>query len=219
MRKYHYLLALPVGLTILACESQPEKQLVASFVDAVQKKDETALGRVSLVPFEEKVEAWEIVEVSTPTSTPFQLKAMREERVEIKKKLEAMIEENDAYVREHEEIYLKYKPQKDKDPEKKFTGAMAEFDEEWTRRLDEQKALDEKFTQTGEAVDALIKAAALSTNVPGLGSSFDGDVNEMKAKVKLDQKDYTFTMKQYALVNQTNNMEPMARWIITDISE
>ena len=45
MRKLHYLLALPLGLTILACESQPEQQLMASFVDAVQKSDETALGR------------------------------------------------------------------------------------------------------------------------------------------------------------------------------
>ena len=91
MRTFHYLLALPLGLTILACQSQPEQQLVASFVDAVQKSDENALGRVSLVPFEEKVEAWEIVEVSAPTTAPFQLKAMREERVEIKKKLDEMI--------------------------------------------------------------------------------------------------------------------------------
>ena len=78
---------------------------------------------------------------------------------------------------------------------------------------------DQKIRDAVKAIDAVKKAAALSTSTPGLGARFDGDVLERAAKVKLDDKDYTVTLKQYALVNTEHNIRPMTRWIITEIQE
>jgi len=111
------------------------------------------------------------------------------------------------------------KPRKDKDPETKFTGKLKEFDEEFSALLKAQTDQDQKIRDAGKAIDALKKAAALSTNTPGLGTKFEGDVLEKKAKVKFDNKDYTVTLKLYALVNTEHNIRPMTRWIITDIQE
>jgi hypothetical protein len=203
----------------LACSSEPERRVLTTFVNAVQAGDEAAAAQVSLVEFPGEVSSWEIVEVGPETSAPFQLAKLQKERLEMEEALDAMIKKNDQWLQDNEELYYEYKPKKDDDPEATFTGKLQEFDEEFTARMDEQKALDQKIRDAEDAIDALKKAAALSTNTPGLGSSYDGDVLAKEAKVKFDDKDYTVTFKQYALVNTEHNMRPVSRWIITDIRE
>lgn len=219
MRNVPFLGLISILALGLSCSSEPEKRVLASFVNAVQAGDAAAAAQVSLVEFPGDVATWEIVEVSPESSTPFQLAALREEQAEMVKALEAMIEDNDQFLRDNEELYYEYKPRKDKDPETKFTGKLKEFDEAFAARMDEQNELDQKIKEAGDGIDALKKAAALSTNTPGLGTSYDGDVLEKKATVKFDDKSYKVTLKQYALVNTEHNMRPVARWIITDISE
>lgn len=203
----------------LSCSSAPEQSVLTSFVNAVQAGDEAAAAQVSLVNFPGEVTTWEIVEVGPESSAPFQLANLLEERMAMEKELDDMIAANDEYLRDNEKLYYEYKPKKDEDPEATFTGALKEFDEEFTARMDAQKALDAKIREGDDAIDDLKKAAALSTGTPGLGSNYDGDVLAKEAKVKFDDKDYTVTFKQYALINTEHNMRPVSRWIITDIRE
>ena len=214
------ILALASILALgLAC-SQPEQRVLTTFVNALQAGDEAAAAQVSLVKFPgEEVTTWEIVEVGPESSAPFQLANMQAERAKKVKQLESMIERNDLFLQDNEELYYKYKPRKDKDPEATFEGKLKEFDEELTARLEEMNALDQEIKDAGEELDRLKKAAALSTNTPGLGSSYDGDVLAREATVKFNDKNYTVVLKQYALVNTEHNMRPVARWIITDIRE
>ena len=219
MRTVQILALASIAALGLACSSQPEQQVLTNFVNAVQAGDDAAAAQVSLVEFAGDVSTWEIVEVGPESSAPFQLAKLTEERSEMVKELEATIEKNDEFLRDNEELYYEYKPKKDEDPEATFTGKLAEFDEEFTARIDGQNALDQKIRDAGEDIDALKKAAALSTGTPGLGSSYDGDVLSKDAKVKFGGKDYTVTLKQYALINTEHNIRPVARWIITDIRE
>ena len=214
------LLALVLlAALVLSCSSQPEQQVLESFVNAVQAGDEAAAAQVSLVEFPGDVSTWELVEVGPESSEPFALAKLQEERAAMVKELEEMIANNDQFLRDNEELYYQYKPKKDKDPETKFTGKLKEFDEAFSARMDEQTALDKKIREAGNGIDALKKAAALSTNTPGLGASYDGDVLQKQATVKFDGKSYKVTLKQYALINTEHNMRPVSRWIITDISE
>ena len=219
MRTVKILALSFIAALCLSCTSQPEQRVLTAFVNALQAGDDAAAAQVSLVEFPGKVSTWEIVEVGPESSEPFQLHKLQEERSTMVKDLEAMVAKNDLFIQDNEELFYEYKPRKDKDPETEFTGALKEFDEDLSARMEKQNALDQQIRDAGVVIDALKKAAALSTNTPGLGSSYDGDVLGKEAKVKFDDKNYTVTFKQYALVHTVNNLRPMARWIITDIQE
>jgi len=220
MRKLQVLGLFSIAAIVVSCSSEPERGVLGTFVTAVQSGNADAMGHVSLVEFPgEGIAAWEIVEIGPETTEPFPLADLQEELIETEEELEETIEENDAFVRDNEELYLEYKPKKDEDPDAEFTGELKEFDEEFSARMEEQKALAERIEEIKDSIDAVKAAAALSTSTPGLGSSYDGDVLQKNVHVRFDGKDYTVTMKQYALVNTSNNLEPMTRWIITDINE
>ncbi len=219
MRTFKILALSFIAALGLSCSGQPGEQALTTFGNAVQAGDEDAAAQVSLAEFPGKVATWEIVEIGPESSEPFPLIKLIEERTAMAKELEAMVEKTNVFLQDNEELFYEYKPRKDKDPETNFTGKLKEFDEEFSALMKAQTDQDRKIRDAGEAIDALKKAAAFSTNTPGLGTKFEGDVLEKKAKVKFDNKDYTVTLKQYALINTEHNIRPMARWIITDIRE
>ena len=219
MRTVQILVLSFIAAVGLSCTGQPGERELTAFGNAVQAGDEAMAAQVSLVEFPGKASTWEIVEIGPESSEPFPLIKRIEERTAMAKELEAMVEKTNVFLQDNEELFYEYKPRKDKDPETKFTGKLKEFDEEFSALLKTQTDQDQKIRDAGKAIDALKKAAALSTNTPGLGTKFEGDVLEKKAKVKFDNKDYTVTLKLYALVNTEHNIRPMTRWIITDIQE
>ena len=214
-----YILALSCSIAALglSCTGEPGERALTTFGNAVQAGDKTAAAQVSLVEFPGEASTWEIIEIGPESSEPFPLMKLLDERKEMEKDLEAMVETTTAFLQENEDAYYEYKPRKDKDPDTEFTGKLKEFDEEFGALMKKQTDQDDKITDAGTAIDALKKAAALSTNTPGLGASYDGDVLERTAKVKFDDQDYSVTLKHYML--QRDNMKPMTRWIITDIRE
>ena len=215
------ILALTIFIAALglSCTGEPGERALTTFGNAVQTGDELAAAQVSLVEFPGTVSTWEIIEIGPESSEPFQLMELIEERGEMAKELEAMIAKTNIFLQDNEELSYEYKALTDKDPEREFTGELQVFDEEFTALLKNQTDQDAKIEEAGKAIDALKTAAALSTSTPGVGASYDGDVLERTAKVKADGKDYTFTLKHYALVNTEHNIKPMTRWIITDIQE
>jgi hypothetical protein len=218
MRKYQILALLVFLSSALAC-TPPEQTTLSEFVTAVQSGNETAVNQVSLVESPSEFSTWEIGEIGPESSEPFQLIELLDGRAATVQELEATMKANDTYLQENEELYLKYKPLKDKDAETAFTGELAAFDEEYSARMEKQKGLNREISQTGRRIDEVKKAAALSTRTPGITSGYDGDVKAKEAQLKLDDTDYTVTLKLYALIHTEHQIEPMARWIITDIRE
>jgi len=150
MRTVQILTLLFIAAFIVSCSGPPEERVLTSFVSALQAGDETAASQVSLVKFPGDVSTWEIVEVGPESSTPFQLPTLQQERVAMVKELDAMGKKNDLFIQDNEELYLEYKPLKDKDPETEFTGELQAFDEDFSARMDAQKALDAKIREAGE---------------------------------------------------------------------
>ena len=201
----------------LSCTGEPGERALTTLGNAVQSGDELAAAQVSLVEFPGTASTWEIVEIGPESSKPFQLMNLIEERNEMAKELEAMIAKTNIFLQDNEELSYEYKALSDKDPERTFTGELKIFDEDFTALMKNQNDQDTKIEEAGEAIDALKKAAALSTSTPGVGSTYDGDVLQRTAKVKADGKDYTITLEHYMLMNTEHNIKPMTRWIITDI--
>ncbi len=219
MRTVQILVLSFIAAVGLSCTGRPGERELTTFGNAVQAGDEATAAQVSLVEFPGKVSTWEIVTIGPESSEPFPLVKLLEERTAMVKELEAMFDANDTFIQDNVELYDKYKPRTANDPDTKFTGELKEFAEELGARLEKQTALDQKIRDAGKTIDAVKKAASLSTNTPGLGSKYEGDVLEKVANVRFDNKDYTVTLKQYALINTEHNIRPMARWIITDIQE
>lgn len=218
MRQFKILSVLLFSALGLSC-TPPEKNTLTQFVNAVQSGNETAASQVSLVDSPSEFTTWEIGEIGPESSEPFPLMTLLEEHAAMEEELKAMIKKNDAYIQENEALYVKYKPLKDKDPETEFTGELQAFDEEFSARMDVQKELIRKISRSDREIDLLKKAAALSTSTPGISSGYEGDVKAKQARLKLDDTDYTVTLKQYALIHTEHQIEPMARWIITDIRQ
>jgi predicted nuclease with TOPRIM domain len=218
MRNVGFLVLVPVALLSVSC-APPEQGVIETFINAAQSGNDDAVATVSVVKFPGKVTSWEFVELGPESTAPFGLADLYEEVGTLKEDLDAMVANNDAFLRENEETYLKYKPMVDKDPDQEFKGKLGEFHEEWSARMKEQTSLDEKIKETEDAIDALKKEAGLSINTPGMSSHYDGDVKTKEARVKVDGKDYTLTLKQYSLVNTENNIEPMSRWIVAGVDE
>lgn len=218
MRNVGILVLLPIAVLLVSC-APPEQGVLDTFMGAVQSGRDDAVASVSIVDFPGEVTAWELVELGPEMTEPFGLAGLQEELVSMREELEATIEKNDAFLRENEETYFEYKPKFDKDPDQEFKGKLGEFHQEWTARMEEQSGLDQKIREKEGEVDALKKEAGLSINTPGMSSSYDGDVKTKQARLKVDGKDYTVTLKQYSLVNTENNIEPMSRWIVTGVQE
>ena len=190
MRQFQILSVLFFSALGLSC-TPPEQNTLTQFVSAVQAGNETAASQVSLVDSPAEFTTWEIGEIGPESSEPFPLMELLERKAAADEELKAMIKKNDAYIQENEALYIKYKPQKDKDPDTEFEGELKAFDETFSARMDEQKELIRKISQTDREIDELKKAAALSTSTPGISSGYDGDVKAKQARLKLDDTDYT----------------------------
>ena len=218
MRNIRMLILAPITALLVSC-APPEHGVLNAFISAVQAGNADAVAAVSVAKFPGKVSSWEIVELGPESTKPFGLTGLYEELDSLKEEFEDKIAENDAFLQENEAAYLEYKPKFDNDPEQEFKGKLGEFHEEWSPRLKKQTELDRAIRDKGDDIDALKKEAGLSINTPGMSSKYDGDVKEKEARLKIDGKDFTVTLKQYSLVNIDNKVEPMPRWIITDIQE
>ena len=169
MRTVKILALFSIAALGLSCSGQPGEQALTAFGNAVQAGDEDAAAQVSLAEFPGKVSTWEIVEIGPESSEPFPLIKLIEERTAMVKELEVMVEKTTVFLQDNEELYYEYRPRKNKDPETEFTGELKEFDEGFSALMKEQTDQDRKIKDAVNAIDALKKAAALSTSTPGLG--------------------------------------------------
>ena len=218
MRNIGILVLVSMMALLVSC-TPPEHDVLNTFISASQADNEDAVAAVSLAKFPGKVSSWEIVELGPESTRPFGLARLYEELDSLQEEFEDKITENDAFLQENEAVYLEHKQKFDQDPEQEFKGKLGEFHEVWSVRLKEQTDLDRAFRNKGDDIDALKKEAGLSINTPGMSSRYEGDVKEKEARLKVDGKDFTVTLKKYSLINTENKIKPMSRWVITDIQE
>ncbi len=209
------------ALFLVSC-SEPERQVVDSFFTAIQARNESAEKAVSIVPFPGKVRSWEIVEIGEETVEPFALPELQAKVEELSKERRKVKERNDAFVEEHKSAFEKYEAKKKEDPEYTFQGEMADFQREWEKLKDEQEELDHTEIDLMKQVERLRTAAGLSVNYK-VKEDFQGEVRKKIVKVKVGDgsadETYALTLQKFSLVNEKKNINPIGRWVITEIQE
>ena len=210
-----------VALFAVSC-SEPERQVVDSFFAAIEARNENAQKAVSIVPFPGKVRSWEIVEIGEETVEPFALPELQEKVEELSEERRKVKERNDAFVEEHKSAFEKYEAKTKEDPDYAFEGEMADFQQEWEKLRGEQEKLDHTEIDLMKQVEHLRTAAGLSVNYK-VKEGFQGEVRKKIVKVKVGDgsadKTYALTLQKFSLVNEKKNINPIGRWVITEIQE
>ena len=189
---------------------------------AVQTGNEDAADATSLVEFPGDVESWEIVEVGPVSSEPFAIAGLELKLSELSRERRTKKDNNAYFVQDNRRAYDDYTAKREKDPEYEFSGEAAEFQKEWEEKLGAEEELDRAASDVYKEISRLKSAAALSLSV-NINENFDGDTSATDVILKVNdgsmEKTYTFTLQKFNLVDKVRNINPIGRWVITDIEE
>ena len=206
---------------ITSCTA-PEEQLVDTFLTAVRDGHEEMIRGVSVVNLPDAdVQSWEIVEVSPETIEPYRLAELRATFFDATKTWEDNIEENDKFLNDNEENTLRYRDRIKADPDYKFTsGAMAEYQEEWERRVEEVRELASVVRATDEALKRERDNTYMSANMVAR-ETFEGDIEIKTVRVNVNgdsgSRTYELTLRKYNVVDSETGIKPISRWIVAEI--
>ena len=206
---------------ITSCTA-PEEQLVDAFLTAVRDGHEEMIRGVSVVNLPDAdVQSWEIVEVSPETTEPYRLAELRAAFFDATKTWEDNIEENDKFLNDNEENTLRYRDRINADPDYKFTsGAMAEYQEEWERRVEEVRELASIVREADEVLKRERDSTYMSANMVAR-DTFEGDIEVMTVTVNVNgdsgSRTYDLTLRKYNVVDSETWIKPISRWIVAEI--
>ena len=206
---------------ITSCTA-PEEQLVDTFLTAVRDGQEEMIQGLSMVNLPDAdVQSWEIVEVSPETTEPYHLAELSAAFFEATKTWEDNIAENDKFLNDNEENTLRYRDRIKADPDYKFTsGAMAEYQEEWERRVEEVRELASVVRATDEALKRERDNTYMSANMVAR-ETFEGDIEIKTVRVNVNgdsgSRTYDLTLRKYNVVDSETGIKPISRWIVTEI--
>jgi len=206
---------------ITSCTA-PEEQLVDTFLTAVRDGQEEMIQGLSMVNLPDAdVQSWEIVEVSPETTEPYHLAELGAAFFEATKTWEDNVAENDKFLNDNEENTLRYRDRTKADPDYKFTsGAMAEYQEEWERRVEEVRELASVVRATDEALKRERANTYMSANMVAR-ETFEGDIEIKTVRVNVNgdsgSRTYDLTLRKYNVVDSETGIKPISRWIVTEI--
>ena len=218
-RIFKSLIAISVVLS--ACGGgDSEERALDVFFSAVQKSDQVAIDRVSLVPFDGSLETWEIVERGPETEGPFVLADLAAQLESKRDEGRAKRQQNQTFIGDNRDTYTAYLAAYAEDPSAPFRGELAVFHEQWQEKQAQLAQLEVDADQLTFDVEALKNAATLSLRTP-VDVSFEGQIKVKPLQVRIndgsEDKTYTVVLHRYELVDTGQNRTPTPQWIIAAV--
>ena len=215
------IFAAPLVAFFAFC-SGSERQVVDTFLTAVQAGNQETVKAVSVVAFPGNVSSWEVVEVGPVSSRPFKLAELESNFSKVMGERKVEQEKNDYFRQEHQRAFDEYTVKREKDPEYEFSGEMADFQKEWEARESKHKELDHAAMDLQKEIDHLRSSARLSAST-NVNENFEGEVSERELTVKINDgsadKLYTFTIQKFSIVDTKRDIRPIGRWVISQFQE
>jgi hypothetical protein len=190
---------LGLGIIAAACGGS-DSRIVDQYFGAVNAGDNQTLASFAMVPFNQKVQKWEVTASSPETRSPASLATL----VEKLKKLEADLAANKkaagAFSLENADAYNRYNDLKDKT---KVPANLQKFAEEWKRFEQTDKDLKKQTAETKAAIEKERRNVQLSVGqVEGL-DTMTGEVVDKTVDLALTidgaVKNYTMGLRKYDL--------------------
>jgi hypothetical protein len=223
MNKLRELMVCSVMICFWACGST-EQALVQQFFIAVRSGDSATVAAMSAVGFTEAVESWEMLEVTSESTRPFNLAELRRMAETATKARDEQLEEGRNFQDDNYDSIERIKARLEKDSDHQFTGKLGEIHKEWSTLLQDRKAKERTLQDINREIKKEIQLSEKSL----LGSPeierLEGDVavKELLVMVKTPEsgeKPYTFILRKYNLTDQESNRTLPSRWVIADIKE
>ena len=207
-----------------ACGGTPEQATIDQFFRAARTNDTATVAAISAVSSPGPVESWEVLEVSSRSTEPFELPELLVQFEAAEKKRKATLEEGKAYRDDHEESLGEIIPKLQEDSQFEFRGELGEIQEEWLKLVEERKVKERAFQELKRAVNDETRLVTRSVVRKVTIENFDGDVavTEMLLMLKFEddsEKPYSVTLRKYDLSASESDQTERSRWIIVDINE
>ena len=203
----------------------PEQATIDQFFLAAKSNDSATLAAMSAVSPPGPVESWEMVEISSQSTVPFELPELSRQKNEAEKVRDAQLEEGRDYLAYNTEaLDQKIIPKLQEDSSFVFDGELGEIQQAWSILVQDRKVKERAFQDLNRAVEQEIKLAGKSVMRQTAIEPLVGDVaiTEVLMMVKSPEegpKMYSITLRKYELSLPDSDRAEPSRWIIVDIAE
>ena len=214
-----------VTLSYLWGCGSPEQATIDQFFLAAKSNDSATLAAMSAVSPPGPVESWEMVEISSQSTVPFELPELSRQKNEAEKVRDAQLEEGRDYLAYNTEaLDQKIIPKLQEDSSFVFDGELGEIQQAWSILVQDRKVKERAFRDLNRAVEQEIKLAGKSVMRQTAIEPLVGDVAITEVLMMLEspeegRKMYSITLRKYELSLPDSDRAEPSRWIIVDIAE
>ncbi len=213
--------AMAVALTVVACGSGPEKNVINQYFTALQANDTNTLTSFAMVQFNQPVTDWRITSVGPETRVPAPLPDL----VKKQKDLEAELAKNTREARtwgNDLNIYPKLDQVRALEQKgSKIPPALQPIAEKWTTYNNKDRELKKQATDAKNAVEREKRNVALSVgNVEDLdalkGEMVSKDV-DLELTINGQKKPYVMALRKYEMTGNTGG-RMVSRWVVQNLT-
>lgn len=221
MKKVFVLFALLFLVVITTSCQKPEEITISKYFQAMKAKDRDTMAAMAAEPFAVEFKSWKIVSSEEPVVEAFTLPKMIEELAAAKKQKDDQIllvrDKKDALDQLRTKLSETRNSRAKAEIQKQVDAMGLEVETETANYKRDQA----NYTQAKTQVENEKKMIALSTNIDQNPELLDGKTVTTKANVMVDggsgEKEYTFMLRKYELINPVTNKVNSNRYIILNM--
>jgi len=213
-----------VTLSYLWGCGSPEQATIDQFFLAAKSNDGATLAAMSSVSPPGPVESWEMVEITSQSTVPFELPELSLEKDEAKAVRDTQLEEGRNYLVANRTALDEIIPKLQEDSSFVFDGELGEIQKAWSVLVQDRKVKERAFQDLNRAMEKEMKLARKSVMSQAAIEVLVGDVSTTEVLMMITApeegpKMYTITLRKYELsLPDADRAEP-TRWVIVDITE
>jgi len=213
-----------VTLSYLWGCGSPEQATIDQFFLAAKSNDGATLASMSSVSPPGPVESWEMVEITSQSTVPFELPELSLEKDEAKAVRDTQLEEGRNYLVANRTALDEIIPKLQEDSSFVFDGELGEIQKAWSVLVQDRKVKERAFQDLNRAMEQEMKLARKSVMSQAAIEVLVGDVSTTEVLMMITApeegpKMYTITLRKYELsLPDADRAEP-TRWVIVDITE
>ena len=211
--------ALPLflALTVLGCQSHPEKGVVDQYFNAVNSKDSQTLASFAAVSFDKKVDRWEIKKTLDETKSEAPLPALAQKVKDLEAELANNTKAARAYNNDH---YVELDQLKALKKDAPVPAKLQPIKAEWDKFNSKDHELKRSIANARAEVEKEKRSVVRSIGQADDAETLTGELKEKKIEVDLtiggQVQPYVMTVRKYEM-KRDSGPRVVSRWVVQDL--
>lgn len=211
--------ALAVAAMAVAC-GYPEQRVIDQYFNALNAQDNQTLSSFAAVKFDQKVDRWQIVQVSPETRSPAPLPDLIQKTKDIDKQIAENKKAASQYFLDHPQVADIQALQR---KGAKIPANMQAVAAEWEKYNDKDRDLKKELADAKDAAEKERRDVLLSVeNFPDIeslqGEQIDKDL-DLTLTIKGEAKPYVMRLRKYEMQRSgQQGGRQQSRWIIHQLA-